>query len=69
MFYTIQLLLLLFQGNPGNGGGGRACETPNPPFWCNEQVEPGAPIDQYILYFIIIAVIIGIYIIWKYKKI
>jgi hypothetical protein len=45
-----------------------ACDNPNPPFWCDEQVEPGAPIDQYILYLLIIAVSIGMYLIWKTKK-
>jgi hypothetical protein len=45
MFYIIQLLFLLFHGNPGNGGGRRACETPNPPFWCENQTEPG----EYII--------------------
>ena len=59
MFYIIQLLFL-------QGGGPDkwtpACANTNPPFWCEDQTEPGAPIDQYILYFIIIAVIIGIYV-------
>ena len=41
-----------------------ACDNPNPPFWCDEQVEPGAPINQYILYLLII----GMYLIWKTKK-
>ena len=45
-----------------------ACDNPNPPPWCDEQIEPVAPIDQYILCLLIIAVIIGIYIIWKDKK-
>jgi len=41
-----------------------ACDNPNLPFWCDEQVEPGAPINQYILYLLII----GMYLIWKTKK-
>jgi hypothetical protein len=65
MFYIIQLLFLKGRG-PDKWTP--ACDSPNPPPWCDEQVEPGAPIDQYILYFLIIAVIIGMYLIWKDKK-
>ena len=40
---------LLFQGNPGNGGGLPACSTPNPPWWCEGGHEPpAATIDAYI---------------------
>jgi len=45
-----------------------ACDSPNPPPWCDEQIEPAGAIDQYILYLLIIAVIIGVYLIWKTKK-
>jgi hypothetical protein len=62
-------------GNPGSGGKGceSVCENANPNSKAYSMCgcgggEPGAPIDQYILYFIIIAVIIGIYVLWKTKK-
>lgn len=29
-------LILFIQGNPGNGGGLPACNTPNPPPWCDD---------------------------------
>jgi hypothetical protein len=45
-----------------------ACDNPNPPPWCDEQIETAGAIDQYILYLLIIAVIIGVYLIWKTKK-
>ena len=45
-----------------------ACDNPNPPPWCDEQIETAGAIDQYILYLLIIAVIIGMYLIWKTKK-
>jgi hypothetical protein len=45
-----------------------ACDNPNPPPWCDEQIEIAGAIDQYILYLLIIAVIIGVYLIWKTKK-
>lgn len=41
-------------GNPGNGSGLSACDSPNPPFWCDEYVpEPSATIDEYAVYVLI----------------
>lgn len=49
--------LLLFQ-NPGNGGGSPACNTPNPPWWCDKGEEVAANIDIGLVIAAILLVVI-----------
>lgn len=54
----MKLLLLLFQ-NPGNGQGSPACNTPNPPYWCDKGEEVAANIDNpYWIIGLVIAAIL-----------
>ena len=51
---------------PSNSENHPACDTPNPPWWCDE--APQTPIDDGLWIFVIIALLIGIvYLITKYK--
>lgn len=49
------------QGEPLNNQNHPACNTPNPPFWCNV-----IPIDTYIYVLIGAGLFLGGY--WKYRQ-
>lgn len=67
--------LFFLQGNPGSGGGLSACDTPNPPFWCdNFDPEPVATIDDWSYWivgiiFITCAIYMAFVVFMAYKKV
>lgn len=51
---------------PPHDGTHTACQTPNPPWWCND--SPDAIIDGGIAILMIIGIVLGIIVACKMKK-
>lgn len=55
-----------FQERPPHGDDHTACQTPNPPKWCND--SPEVIIDGGIAILMIIGIVLGIIVACKVKK-